>query len=109
MTSSSGPGKDQGDIVGLLCGSDPVLHGGDHVFADSLQGQVAVPFNRFNQAVFTEFAKLVFRFSYAIAVGNKNITWTKVNGGFLVFNAVEQPNHGSTFRQALNRAILSQD
>src|SRR5258708_22408995 len=73
------PGQDQGDVVRLLGGADPVLHRRYGMFADAFQRQVTGRKRRFHQAIFAEFAKLILRLRHAVAEGDEDVARVEVH------------------------------
>ena len=101
--------QDQGDVIGLLLGADPVIHGRGHDLADPGQRQIAIFPHQIDQPRLAEFPKIVFRFGHTVAVGQKQVAASKRDRIFLVTPAIEQADHGASALQPAHGSIFAQD
>ncbi len=70
----SSPCQHQGDVVGLFIGPDPIVDGGGHDLANSLQWQVAVLPHEIDEPLLAEFAEIIFGFGDTVAVSKEKLS-----------------------------------
>src|SRR5580704_14347277 len=105
----SGASQDQGYVVGLFVGADPVVDGSGHNFGNARKRQVAILAQQVDQPLLTEFAKVIFRFGYAVGVANEYFATPELHRILFIASFIEQADHGSAAFQAANRTVFAQD
>src|SRR5580692_3956865 len=105
----SGASQDQGYVVGLFVGADPVVDGSGHNFGNAGKRQVAILAQQVNQPLLTELAKIIFRFGYAVGVANEYFATPELHRILFIASFIEQADHGSTAFQAANRTVFAED
>src|SRR5260221_1631749 len=101
--------ENQRDVVRLLRGANPVLDGGDGVFGDPGQRQVAIGGYSLNQALFAELSKFIFRLGDAVTERDENISWIQLHSFFFVVAVWEESHDGAAFFQPPDRAVARKD
>ena len=109
LEGSDPAGQDQGDIVRLFGGANPILDRGNGVFGDPFQRQVAIVGNGFDKTLFAKFSKFIFRLGNAVAEGDKNVAWIQLHCFFFIIAVMEQANHRASGFQAADRAVGRQN
>src|SRR5271154_3272764 len=108
VESASGlPGENQGNVVGLLFGTDPGVEGKHYLVRDDVQRLVAVAADHLHHAFFAELAEVVLRFGHAVGVGDEDIAGLHLEAVFVVAHAIHEPNDGSSLVQSANVAVTA--
>jgi len=99
----------QRNIVRLLVVADPVVNCGCHRLTDLNQREVTICGHQVNQSFFAEFAKLIFRFGHAVAIGNKDFAGMHLHRTFVISHVVEQADNRSPGLQTPHPAIFANE
>ena len=91
--------QDQGYVVGLFVGADPVGNGAGHDFADPRQGLVAMLPNQINQPLLAEFTEIIFRFGHAVTVGHEKLSLAQRDRRLRIGSMRKQSDHGAALLQ----------
>lgn len=82
-------GQDQGDVVRLFVGADPVVDRSGYDFADPGKRLEAMLPYQVDQALFAEFSEVIFRLGHAIAEGKKEFSPSQRDRRVLIKPVIE--------------------
>src|SRR5579863_2336780 len=99
--------QNQRDVIRLFVVADPVVYRRGHGLADLIQWKMPVFADQINQPLFAEFAKIVFRFGDAVAVGEKDFARLHLDASFFIDHVVEQADHRASGLEAPDATVLS--
>jgi hypothetical protein len=86
---STGPGENDGHVIGLFGAADPVRHRPSDHIGDVGEWLVAVLLDQFDQAFRTEFSGFVLWFGDAIAKCDEEIAWLHRDRGFVIGRTIK--------------------
>src|SRR6516162_9789879 len=102
-------GEDQRDVVRLLGRADPILYGRNHMLRDPCERQVTMGSNGFDQAIFAELSKFIFRLGNAVTKSDENIAGIEFHGLFFVVAVREKTHNGAAVIEPADGTIARED